>query len=115
MENNETEISGKTEIKGLVCKHLEFIPASQFKEWDGDHRTILIYTSRINGRNYKVKREFVGKVTAFTDRKKGEQWCFRPGDFNLEADTVGIIFEFLKRMNGGITKLDLEKGELINE
>ena len=115
MENNETEISGKTEIKGLVCKHLEFIPASQFEEWDGDPKTIVVFTSRINGRNYKEKRELIGYVTTYVDRKKDEQWCFRPGDFNLEADTVGIIFEFLKRMNGGMTKLDLEKGELINE
>lgn len=115
MKNNETRISGKTEIKGLTCEHLEFIPASQFKEWDGDHRTILIYTRRINGRNYKVKRGFVGAVTSFTDRKKGEQWQFRQADVNLVADTVGIIFEFLKRMNGGMIKLDLEKGELINE
>lgn len=99
-------------MKGLVCKHLEFIPASQFEEWDGDPKTIFIYTSRINGRNYKVRRAIVGYVTAYADRKKGERWCFRPSDFNLEADTVGIISEFLKGMNGGMVKLDTEKGEL---
>ena len=99
-------------MKGLVCKHLEFIPASQSEEWDGDPKTIFIYTSRINGRNYKKKRELVGKVTAFADRKKGEQWCFHQADMNLVADTVGIISEFLKGMNGGMIKLDLEKGEL---
>lgn len=99
-------------MKGLVCKHLEFIPASQSEEWDGDPKTIFIYTSRINGRNYKSKREMVGKVTAFTDRKKGEQWHFRSCFLNLEADTVGIISAFLKGMNGGMIKLDPEKGEL---
>jgi len=112
MENNETRISGKTERKVLTCEHLKFIPASQFKEWDGDPKTIFIYTSRINGRNYKSKREMVGYVTTYADRKKGEQWCFHQADMNLVADTVGIIFEFLKRMNGGMIKLDLEKGEL---
>lgn len=99
-------------MKALISKHLAFVLASEFKEWDGDLKTIFIYTSRINGRNYKKKRELVGKVTAFTDRKKGEQWCFRSCFLNLEADTVGIISEFLKSMNGGMIKLDLEKGEL---
>lgn len=99
-------------MKGLVCKHLEFIPASQFEEWDGEPRAILIYTSRINGRNYKKKRELVGKVTAFTDRKKGEQWRFRQADVHLVADTVFIISTFLEGMNVGKIKLDLEKGEL---
>lgn len=99
-------------MKVLVCKHLEFIPASQFEEWDGEPRAILIYTSRINGRNYKKKRELVGKVTAFADRKKGEQWCFRQADLNLVADTVLIIAKFLEDMNAGRIRLDPEKGEL---
>ena len=102
-------------MKGLVCKHLEFIPASTFKEWDGDPRAILIYTSRINGRNYKVKRKIVGAVTAFTDRKKGEQWRFRQADVSLVADTAIIIAKFLNDMNTGKIKLDPEKGELTNE
>lgn len=112
MENNETKISEGTEIKGLVCGHLKFIPASQFEEWDGDHKTIVIFTSRINGRNYKVKREIVGYVTACADRKKGEHWHFCPGNCTLAADTVFIISIFLEGMNVGKIKLDLEKGEL---
>ena len=99
-------------MKILVCKHLEFIPASQFKEWDGEPRAILIYTSRINGRNYKKKRELVGMVTAFTDRKKGEQWQFRQANINLVADTAIIIAKFLVDMDIGRIKFDPEKGEL---
>lgn len=99
-------------MKGLVCKHLEFIPAYQFKKWDGDPRAILIYTSRINGRNYKKKRELVGKVTAFANRKKGEQWCFRQADMNLEADTAIMIAGFLHDMNTGRVKFNQEKKEL---
>ena len=102
-------------MKALVCKHLGFIPASQFKEWDDEPKAILIYTSRINGRNYKVRREIVGAVTAFTDRKKGEQWRFRQADVNLVADTAIIIAKFLVDMNTGRVKLDPEKGELTNE
>ena len=99
-------------MKGLVCKHLEFIPACQFEKWDGDPRAILIYTSRINGRNYKKKRELVGKVTAFTDRKKGEQWCFCQADMNLVADTIIMIAWFLHDMNTGRIKFNQEKKEL---
>ena len=102
-------------MKGLVCKHLEFIPASTFEEWNGNPKTIFIYTSRINGRKYKVRREIVGAVTAFTDRKKGEQWRFRQADVNLVADTAIIIAKFLVDMNTGRVKLDPEKGELTNE
>lgn len=99
-------------MKGLVCKHLEFIPASQFEEWDGDPRAILIYTSRINGRNYKKKRELVGAVTAFTDRKKGEHWRLSQVDMHLVADTVLIIAGFLHGMDIGRIKFNQEKKEL---
>ena len=97
-------------MKGLVCKHLVFIPACQFKKWDGDPRAILIYTSRINGRNYKEKHELVGKVTAFIDSKKGEQWRFcQANNINLVADTIIIIAAFLHDMNTGRIKFNQEK------
>ena len=99
-------------MKALVCKHLGFIPASQFKEWDDEPKAILIYPSRINGRNYKNKREVIGKVTPYTDRKKGKQWCYCQADVNLEADSVCIISDFLERMNDGRIKFNPEKGEL---
>lgn len=112
MENNETKISEETEIKGLVFKHLAFAPSFQFKEWKGDPKAILVFTSRINGRNYKTKSMLVGVVTARVDRKKGERWCFHSCNLNLEADTVFIISVFLEGMNVGKIKFDPEKGEL---
>jgi len=99
-------------MNAWIYKHLEFIPAYQFENWDGDPRAILIYTSRINGRNYKKKRELVGEVTAFTDRKKGEQWRFcQANHINLVADTIIIIAKFLEDMNTGRVVNSIQRKE----